>query len=40
MARRVPGLRVGGAFVYAPGLNGPDGPPAYPLLPFAFGYGY
>ena len=36
----VPGLRVGGAFVYAPGLNGPDGPPAYPLLPFAFGYGY
>ncbi len=36
----VPGLRVGGAFVYVPGLNGPDGPPAYPLLPFAFGYGY
>ena len=36
----VPGLRVGGAFVYAPGLNGPAGPPAYPLLPFAFGYGY
>ena len=36
----VPGLRVGGAFIYAPGLNGPDGPPAYPLLPFAFGYGY
>lgn len=36
----VPGLRVGGAFVYAPGLNGPDGAPAYPLLPFAFGYGY
>lgn len=36
----VPGLRVGGAFIYAPGLNGPDGAPAYPLLPFAFGYGY
>ena len=31
---------VGGAFLYAPGLNGPLGPPAYPLLPFAFGYGY
>lgn len=36
----VPGVRVGGAFIYARGLNGPDGPPVYPLLPFAFGYGY
>ena len=31
---------VGGAFVYAQGLNGPTGAPVYPLLPFAFGYGY
>ena len=31
---------VGGPFVYAQGLNGPTGAPVYPLLPFAFGYGY
>ena len=31
---------VGGPYLYAPGLNGPYGPPVYPLLPFAFGYGY
>ena len=35
-----PPPRVGGPYLYIPGLNGPDGPPAYPLLPFAFGYGY
>ncbi len=38
--RLPPPPRVGGAFLYVPGLNGPSGPPAYPLLPFAFGYGY
>lgn len=38
--RLPPPPRVGGAFLYVPGLNGPDGPPAYPLLPFAFGYGF
>ena len=31
---------VGGPFVYVQGLNGPTGAPVYPLLPFAFGYGY
>ena len=38
--RLPPPPRVGGAFLYVPGLNGPSGPPAYPLLPYAFGYGY
>ena len=33
-------LSVGGPYLFVPGLNGPSGPPAYPLLPFAFGYGY
>ena len=33
-------LSVGGPYLFVPGLNGPAGPPAYPLLPFAFGYGY
>ena len=33
-------LSVGGPYVPIPGLNGPTGPSAYPLLPFAFGYGY
>ena len=33
-------VHVGGAFIYVPGLNGPNAAPVYPLLPFAFGYGY
>ena len=33
-------LSVGGAYIAVPGLNGPTGPSAYPILPFAFGYGY
>ena len=31
---------VGGPYLVIPGLNGPYGPPIYPLLPFSFGYGY
>ena len=31
---------VGGPYLVVPGLNGPYGPPIYPLLPFSFGYGY
>ncbi len=33
-------LSVGGPYMIVPGLNGPTGPAAYPLLPYAFGYGY
>ena len=33
-------LSVGGPYLPIPGLNGPTGPSAYPLLPYAFGYGY
>ena len=37
---RGPTPAVGGPVLVIPGLNGPSGPPVYPLLPFAFGYGY
>lgn len=37
---RRPGPVFGGPAIFVPGLNGPSGPPVYPLLPFSFGYGY
>jgi hypothetical protein len=37
-ARAVPAAT--GPYLYVPGLNGPSGPPVYPLLPYSFGYGY
>ena len=40
VAEVVPPVPVGGPYLVVPGLNGPYGPPIYPLLPFSFGYGY
>ena len=39
MTPRFPAPASGPAIV-VPGLNGPNGPPLYPLLPFSFRYGY
>ncbi len=40
LRRLPPPPPIGGGYLYLPGLNGPLGPPAYPLLPYGFGYGY